>query len=313
MCGHQQIGDYPCGVTNHIQYGASVEAIIGCQSVYQYTPFKRLSELFKHYFNLPISEGSIDNILKRLSAKALPLYQAIKEQIETSAQVGGDETGAKINGKKGWIWTWQNRSATFISASLNRGKETIERLFPKGFVNAILSSDRWKPQLKTHAKGHQLCTSHLLRDLNYLIELEKNKWAERMKQLRLKAMELKKQHARYARDNPTVMEIENEMDCLIAHQLGKSKTLTFQKAIRKNRGSIFTFLYYAQVPPDNNGSERAIRNIKVKQKVSGPFKTGQQAFCILRSVIDTCIKNKVHVFDSLKLIAQMPIPILSAE
>jgi len=232
-CGHKQTGNYPCGVTNHIQYGASVEAIIGYQSVYQYTPFKRLRELFNHYFNLSISEGSIDNILKRLSAKALPFYQAIKENIEEGTQVGGDETGAKINGKKGWIWTWQNVSATFISASLNRGKETIEKLFPKGFVNAILNSDRWKPQLSTHAKGHQLCTSHLLRDLKYLIELEKTAWADSMKQLLLKAIELKKQYAQYARDNPAVIEIENEMDLLLAEPLDKSKTFTFQKSIRK--------------------------------------------------------------------------------
>lgn len=309
-CGYKQIGDYPCNVTNHIQYGASVEAMIGYYSVYQYTPFKRLSKLFKHCFNLPISQGSIDNKLKRLAVKALPVYQAIKAQIEMSTQVGGDETGAKINGKKGWIWTWQNEVVTFISASFNRGYETIEKLFPKGFVNAILNSDRWNPQLKTHAKGHQLCTSHLLRDLKYLIELEKSKWAESMKQLLLKAIELKRQYAQYASDNPLVMEIENMMDVLVAEQLDKSKTLTFQKSMIKNREYIFTFLYYAEVPPDNNGSERAVRTIKVKQKVSGQFKTGQDAFCIIRSVIDTCIKNKVDVFETLKRIAQMPIPII---
>lgn len=295
--------------------------MIGYQSVYQYTPFKRLSQLFKHCFNLPISEGSIDNILKRLSVKAQPIYQAIHAQIprlpedrENSTQVGGDETGAKINGQKGWIWTWKNVSTTFIAASFNRKYETIQKLFPNGFVNAILGSDRCVPQLKTHAKGHQLCTSHLPRDLKYLIELEKSKWADSIKQLLLKAMELKRQCAEYARDNPAVVEIENQLDVLLAKPLEKSKTLTFQKAMLKNRGYIFTFLYYDEVPPDNNGLERAIRTIKVKQKVSGQFKTGQNYFCILRSVIDTCIKNKVDVFESLKFIAQMPIPIvLSAE
>lgn len=269
-----------------------------------------MSQSFKHCFNLPISEGSIDTILKRLSAKALPLYQAIKGQIEMSAQVGSDETGAKINGKKGWIWTWQNEAATFISASFNRGYETIQKLFPNGFVNAILNSDRWKPQLKTHAKGHQLCTSHLLRDLQYLIELEKTKWAERMKTLLLQALELKNQCSQYAIDNPAVIEIENQMNVLLAEALDKSKTLTFKNAMQKHRSKIVTFLHYPEAPPDNNGSERAIRNIKVKQKVSGQFKTGQDAFCILRSVIDTCIKNKVDVFETLTRIAQMPLPII---
>lgn len=308
-CGHKQIGDYPEGVTNHIQYGSSVEAIIGYQSVYQYTPFKRLSELLRHCFHLPISEGSIDNILKRLSSKAQPIYDAIKGKIEVSDQVGGDETGAKVNGKKAWVWTWQNRLLTFISLSISRGQITIEKLFPKGFVNAILNSDRWKAQLNTYAKGHQLCTSHLLRELQYLIQLEKTIWAEKMKQLLLKSIELKKQCAEYARDNPVAEEIETAMDLLLSERIEKSqspKTLNLQKSLTQYRQYVFTFLYYAEVPPDNNGSERAIRNIKVKQKVSGQFKTGQEAFCILRSVIDTCIKNKVDVFEALKLVAQMP-------
>lgn len=152
--------------------------------------------------------------------------------------------------------------------------------------------------------------------MKYLIELEKTSWADRMKQLLLKAIALKRQYAKYARDNPDAKEIENSMDLLLAESLDKSqtpKTLTFQKAMIKNRDSVFSFLYYAEVPPDNNGSERAIRTIKVKQKVSGQFKTGQDAFCILSSVIDTCIKKKADVFETLKLIAQMPIPIPAGE
>ncbi len=311
ICGHKQIGDYPDSVTNHIQYGASVEAMIGYQSVYQFTPFKRLHELFIHCFHLPISEGSIDNILKRLSAKALPIYGVIKKIIEYGKQVGADETGAKLNGGKTWIWTWQNVFATFISTSSSRGQITIKKLFPNGFINAILNSDRWRSQINTNAKGHQLCTSHLLRELKYLIQLEKTSWAERMKQLLLRGIELKRKCTEYARDNPLVEEIESDMNLLLAETIEKSqspKTLNLQESLTEYRSYIFPFLYNAEVPPDNNGSERAIRNIKVKQKVSGQFKTGQDAFCLLRSVIDTCIKSKVDILEALTLIAQMPIP-----
>ncbi len=74
----------------------------------------------------------------------------------------------------------------------------------------------------------------------------------------------------------------------------------------KHRNSIFTFLYYENVEPDNNASERAIRNVKVKQKISGQFKTekGGESFAILRTIIDTAIKAKVEVKDTLNLIAQ---------
>ena len=60
----------------------------------------------------------------------------------------------------------------------------------------------------------------------------------------------------------------------------------------RERQNLFTFLYIENVPPDNNGSERAVRNIKVKQKISGQFKIDKTAqnFAQIRSVIDTTIK-----------------------
>ncbi len=69
------------------------------------------------------------------------------------------------------------------------------------------------------------------------------------------------------------------------------QTATFQLSIIKHRNFLLPCVYDIEIPPDNNGSERAIRNIKVKQKVSGQFKTGQKAFCVIRSVIDTLIKR----------------------
>lgn len=61
------------------------------------------------------------------------------------------------------------------------------------------------------------------------------------------------------------------------------------------------------MPPDNNASERAIRNIKVKQKVSGQFKSpnGAFAFAVLRSITDTSIKNGQGVVSALKIIANL--------
>ena len=82
------------------------------------------------------------------------------------------------------------------------------------------------------------------------------------------------------------------------------KTHTFQQSLIKHRDSILTHLYYKDTPPDNNGSERVIRNVKVKQKISGQFKSGQKAFCILRSVVVTCLKNGVDVFFALSSIAK---------
>jgi len=81
--------------------------------------------------------------------------------------------------------------------------------------------------------------------------------------------------------------------------------VTFQKRIIKYRDHILTFLYHPDVPADNNGSERTIRNVKVKQKISGQFKifAAAENFAILRSIIDTAIKNGQNVFLALNTIA----------
>jgi transposase len=84
---------------------------------------------------------------------------------------------------------------------------------------------------------------------------------------------------------------------------------TFYKRISRERPHLFTFLHFKNVPHDNNASERAIRNIKVKQKISGQFKTQKAAqnFAKIRSVIDTTIKNHMNVPEALSLIAQTKI------
>lgn len=314
-CGHLQKAGYPSHITNHVQYGPTVEAIAGYYSVYQYLPFKRLSDMFGQVFNLPISQGTIANLLDRLARKAQPVYDDIHAKISQSHVVGGDETGAKVNGDKYWAWTWQNTYLTFISISPSRGKQAVQQLFPDGFLNAILCSDRWPTHISTHAKGHQLCLAHLLRDLNYLIELEQTPWAKHLKELFQKAIKLKHELTAYDPRNPRTLAIERKLDELLAQQLHKEspddpvyktkKTIVFQRAMKKHRNYLFTFLYHKDVPFDNNGSERAIRNFKVKMKVSGQFKTGHHIFAKLRSVVDTCVKQNVSVFKAINFIANV--------
>ena len=164
-------------------------------------------------FCLPLSQGSLDNLLTKASQKAQGVYEQIRQNIANSTVVGSDETSAKVNGNKWWIWVWQNVQNTFIVAAQDQGFATI-----------------------------------------------------------------------------LALTIDNQKYPL---------TATFQLSIIKNRNYLLPFLYNLDIPPDNNGSERAIRNIKVKQKISGQFKSGQNTFCVLRSVIDTFIKRKLNVFNSL--------------
>jgi transposase len=101
--------------------------------------------------------------------------------------------------------------------------------------------------------------------------------------------------------------LEKELDNLLAGSLDPKhkEMISFQKRITKYRDHVFTFLNHPTVPPDNNGCERAIRNVKVKQKISGQFKilNAAESFSILRSIIDTAIKNNQNVLQALIVIA----------
>ena len=103
--------------------------------------------------------------------------------------------------------------------------------------------------------------------------------------------------------NIKVKEFERQLSTLLETDTsGKhKKEKAFVKRLIKNRNSIFTFLYYKEVPFDNNGSERSIRNLKVKMKISNQFKSFEfaQHYAVIRSVIDTTIKNSLNVFDAL--------------
>mgnify|MGYP001613017011 FL=1 len=225
---------------------------------------------------------------------------------------GGDETGIKINGKKGWLWTVQTPLLTFLSAAMSRGFETINRLFKNGFPVSVYVTDCWAAQLKVITKAKQICTAHLLRELSNFMDALKCQWSVKMKQLLKDAIELKAQlqPQEYTAPNEKVIHIQKQLDELLQTTLDDKhkKVRTFIKRLNKNHDAILTFLYYPKVPPDNNGSERAIRNAKVKMKVSSQFRSfaGAHRFAVLRSVIDTTIKNSQNVLEALCLLAKMP-------
>ncbi len=177
-CSHRQVADFPHTVTAPIQYGSSITTLVSYFSVYQSLPYNRLQKMFKQVFSLPLSEGTIENLLNKVAQKCQTVYQQIKTDICQSAVVGADETGAKVLGGKWWLWAaavavWQTVLSTFIIASDNRGFKTVEAFFAQGFPNATLLSDRWAAQLKTFSNNKQICLAHLLRKLSYLIEIEK--------------------------------------------------------------------------------------------------------------------------------------------
>lgn len=308
-CGHIQREGYPSGVNSPIQYSERVGALVSYLSVYQYLPYRRLKQAMDDLFGISLSEGSISNLLEKVKSKALPVYQRIRAELAEAKVVGSDETSACVGGEKQWVWAWQNRENTFLTIDPSRGKAAIQAQFPDGFPHSILQSDRWPAQLNTPAAGYQLCLAHLERNLLYLEALEKQGWTTQVQALIKSARKLKQQKAQYDPLDPKARNIEKRLDRLLEQTFSQEKapkTYALRNSLRKHRDKLLTFLYHQGLLPDNNGSERAIRNVRVKQKISGQFKSGQQAFCVIRSLIDTAIKRNLNVWQILSQTAALP-------
>jgi transposase len=192
-CGHINQGKFPVNVNAYVGYGSRIEALTAYLNVRQYMPYNRIQEYYRQIMGLEISQGGIVGLLQRFTTKAMPMYGEIKNRIGKATCLGTDETGAKINGKTHWFWTWQNEQLTFIAQSQSRGYRTIAQTFPNGLPSAILVHDRWAAHFQCLASGHQICLANLFRDLNYIEQVHQSVWAANLKTLLKDALTLSKQ------------------------------------------------------------------------------------------------------------------------
>jgi len=304
-CGHCQTSDFPTEAHSNVCYGKNLMSLTAYFHSRQYLPFDRLREMYKDVFGLEISVGSLVNMIQRFAEKAGDIYEMIRSRVAQSPVVGADETGVCINGKNRWAWAVQTPRYTFINIDFSRGKKVIDKLFGNGFPKSTIVHDCWKPYFKVDAKNHQICTAHLLRELKYFAQLYDDPWSADFAKLLKDALLLKKEltPVDYLAPIEKRQHLEERLDELLNRTIDKQheKLATFQKRMIDYRQYLFRFLYLYDVPPDNNASERAVRTFKVKQKVSGLFRSleGAQAFAVIRSVIDTAIKNNQNVLSGL--------------
>ena len=303
-CGCNNQARFPETIKSSVQYGPRIRSIINYLSVRQFIPYNRIQELLKDCFSVNISQGTIYNTLERTAKNTKGIFEVIKDYLAQSTCVGSDETGIYVNGKNWYNWVWQNKKATYIRATPTKRKDHIREFFYHGFPQAILTSDQYAVQLSTEAKGHQICYPHLYRRLFYLSQAEPSRWINQIKAVLKSAEKLKKKKSERKRHDPSAKKIEHRLNQLLLNVELKKESNTFRKSLLKHRHAVFTFLYYSEVPCHNNDSEKAIRNAKIKMKISGFFKSQQHTYAQIRSIIDTLIKNDRPILDSLYCIEQ---------
>jgi transposase len=322
-CTHGQVASFPAHVKAPIQYGPGVKATVAYLSTRQYLSMRRISELLTNFFSLPVSEGTVANHLREMALHSGVAYISILQAINGSTTyVGADESGCRIAGQRGWMWTLENERHTFLWPSQCRSFANLSGKLPLNRTPAFtLLHDCYSAYFKLEDVHHQICLAHIRRDIQYIKELEPdNPWAYRLDALLLEAIELKNT---LMREHPNPQQWEKDMDpgwkierknlenkimswvASTKHQLGK-EAQKLQKRLIRCREFLTRFLHHYGLPPDNNGSERAIRNVKVKTKVSGQFRTmeGAEIFAILRTVIDSAIKQQRDPFQALCQLAK---------
>lgn len=179
-------------------------------------------------------------------------------------------------------------------------KEMTDKLGDDALKDTVLTTDRHGAYFSMNVAGHQICIAHLLRNLNYLNELDKTqKWSPRLQELLRKAVHWRNENPGIATD---IKEWLGSLDALLNENLDKLKKefRQIRNSLKKYRDHIFRFLQNPKVPSHNNASEGGIRILKVKQKRSGGFRSNQGAddFMAIHSVIDTAKKNNYSTWNA---------------
>ena len=286
---------------NAITFGKNIRAIATYLSVVQCMPYERLQSLFATMFNVSISQGTLANIVREMLDKSRPAIELIERLIRKSAVVGFDESGCYVNGKLNWSWIAQTAYLTLVFRGAGRGVKVLEERFGESLKNMIAVTDRHSAYFTIDFLNNQICLAHLLRNLEYLNDIDKEQmWAKEVQTLLQEAI-----HLRNEKPNDVIPK-ENwlaRLDSLLKQNLDnlRNEFNELKRGIIKCRDYIFNFLDNPAIPSDNNGSERGIRKLKVKQKISGCFRseTGADAFHALHSIADTAWKNGQSPLDAI--------------
>lgn len=292
-CGHVNKCPLPKGCSTRISYGKTIQSLVAFLSHVQCVSFERICEILKEIFSLSISQGTVRNILARIGNKSKSVCEEIRRRITQSAVVGADETGEYVNSALHWAWIFQTDKLTYVYQDKSRGMKAINKHFPDGLPDSTLVTDRHGSYFNMDVKNHQVCIAHLLRNIQYLSELDPTQnWSTRVTTLLTEAIHIRKT-TRF--EAIPVASIKERLDRLLNESLTHlhEDFQTFKNGLIKCKDYLFTFLQNPNVPYDNNASERGIRKIKVKQKVSGCFRTQQGAdtFMNIHSVVETAKKN----------------------
>src|SRR5271157_3785266 len=319
-CGATTRAAFPEGVNAPVQYGARIAAFVVYLLHYQLLPEARLVELMADLFGVKLSAATLAAMSGACAERLNGLVEMIRDRIAGAPVKHMDETGFRIGAKTQWLHVACTSLLTFYRVCAKRGSLLAN-------VVGIVVHDHWKPYYTIEGVLHALCNAHHLRELKAQIEIEKEEWARKMQRLLRRACHItNRARERGVPLRPRLIEcFERRYDAILAEGLAFHETqLPLVRAVIKARGKrrgraprrtghnlllrlakhkedTLRFLRDPTVPFTNNQAERDGRMMKLRQKISGGFRSLQGAmdFALIRSFVSTARKQDWNIIDAI--------------
>lgn len=321
-CGVLTKAAFPSEVVAPIQYGTNMKSLWIYLNQYQLLPYKRITELFKDWFDHVPSQATIVNSNLDLFHRLEPLEEQIAATILQTSVAHFDETGLQVKGKKQWLHVAATETHTHYTVYARRGKEGSDAAGILPNYVGIAVHDEWKAYFAYGQCQHALCNAHHLRELTFIHEQIKQVWAGRMIELLLEMKQTVDD--KRAENEPfsvhEITEFTERYDRILEYgrleevskgkefeqkkkgRVKQSKSKNMLDRLRIHRLETLSFLCEFHIPFDNNQAERDVRMMKVQQKVSGTFRSDQgvKTFCRNRGFLSTLKKHSLPVLENIQ-------------
>ena len=321
-CGTTTCGTAPAGVTAPVQYGPRITAIILYLYVGQFLSKKRTAAALAELFGTPVSEGTVAAMTRRAADGLDDFLGLLRDRIAEAEVAGFDETGLRVAGKLHWVHCARTDKYTLITCHAKRGTKGIDDAGVLKRFRGIAVHDAWAPYDTYTDVDHQLCCAHALRELQAIADTAPAEaewcWAEQAADALVAMQRLVTESVDAGVDAVDVEALEEQIQLYrSAAQIGITQTAARSNTVMKKHNALARRLLERQddylrfttdwrIPADNNGSERDIRMVKLRQKVSGCLRTftGATQFSAIRSYLSTAAKHGHHFFDTLVMLAE---------
>lgn len=312
-CGKRVCGQFPDWVQAPVQYGHGVKALVALLSNSYHLSYQSIRQLFSDLYGYSLNGNTMVHANEYCHQALEQSEHAIRKAVEASPVCHFDETGHRVEGKLQWLHVASTGGHTYLFAHGKRGAEALKS------QASVLASfrghavhDCWPSYFTFEDCSHSLCGAHLLRELTAQVEVG-SQWAGQMHGLLLQmyadceggkgvAPEPQRWLGRYDQICRQGQQQEPPPEPGARGRPKKTKGRNLLERLVKHRQAVVAFALQPQVPFTNNQAERDLRPAKVKQKVSGCFRTakGAQIFARIQGFVSTMRKQQRSVFQELK-------------